>query len=147
VLVLEDVHDYEYEYARPLGTAADTGADTGTDADTGTGAGTDADTGAGAGGGTDVCSTAASALIENCDPNVQDDVNSVSNSLMNACGITDFSASDLNSQSALESLCVDALAGTEVSEAEAAAFKAVLNTKVGCMSVANNIGLACRDFL
>jgi hypothetical protein len=38
-------------------------------------------------------------------------------------------------------------AGVEVSEADAASFKAVLDTKVGCQSVANNIGLACRDFL
>lgn len=71
----------------------------------------------------------------------------MSTSLRNACGIVDFSGSDLNSQGALESLCLDALADTSVSEEDAASFRAVLDTKLGCQSVANNIRLACRDFL
>ena len=93
-----------------------------------------------------VCQTAASALIENCDPSNRDDVSDVSTSLRNACGI-DFDASALDSRASLESLCVEALADADISEDDAASFQAVLDDKVGCMSVANNIGLACRDFL
>ncbi|MGB5809356.1 MAG: hypothetical protein WBG86_02425 [Polyangiales bacterium] len=95
----------------------------------------------------DVCNTATSALVANCDANDPEDVRLVSTSLTNACGITDFTASDLNSPGALKSLCLDALAGTSVSDSEAASFAAVMATKTGCMSVANNVGLACRDFL
>jgi len=39
------------------------------------------------------------------------------------------------------------LARASVSEEDAASFRAVLDTKLGCQSVANNIGLACRDVL
>ena len=94
----------------------------------------------------DVCNTASSALVANCDANIQQDVNDVSNSLRNACGITGFMASDLNSQSALTDLCLEALEGVSVSESQASDFKAVMATKVGCQSVSNNVCLACRDF-
>jgi len=48
--------------------------------------------------------------------------------------------SDLNSPDAPTNVCLEALADTNISEAQAASCQAVMATKTGCVSVANNIG-------
>ena len=93
----------------------------------------------------EVCASAVDALVDNCDANNADDVSRVSDALINSCGI-DFSSSDLNSRSALEDGCLEAIAGVEISGAEATAFRAILNAQSNCAGVANSISSACSDF-
>lgn len=92
-----------------------------------------------------ICNAAATELSNYCELSVTDDRNRLHTLLQNACMVS-FTDADLESAERLEALCLDALDGADVTDADVEQVQSVLDTKASCSGVADTLSTACREF-